>query len=57
MLASPAGSASFTILSTNRFSKDLRRIARSPFPSAFFKRPIEFQTPVMGGRRPGKRNF
>jgi hypothetical protein len=57
MLASPAGSASFTILSTNRFSKDLRRIARSPFPSAFFKRPIEFQTPVMGGRRPRKRNF
>jgi hypothetical protein len=24
---------------------------------AFFKRAVEFQTSVIGGRRPGKRNF
>src|SRR5260370_36977752 len=28
-----------------------------PFDHPFFKRPVEFQTSVLGGRRPGKRIF
>jgi len=46
-------------LLNNRFSNDIALKRMTPFSlaSVFFKRTIEFQTPVMGGRGPGKRNF
>jgi len=36
-----------------------RLVLHDPVPLTipFFKRPVEFQTSVLGGREPGKRNF